>query len=601
MSESEIYARLFYPLRHGYPLWCPDPNDALSDDYKANGIQIGDVGVVTEDGGFDFAFNVLREADDPINEFGVPHGFVPLGWDGRKRENRTRFPPNIPLHSRHAERRDINVSASVTVPGAAVGVGGGLGIKFNSDKGAVLMLPGGGRRIDCHNLLAFEHYAKEHAVSWYQFVNGILGRNAPNGSLYFITGFDHAHPWETVLVQNDSREYSCELEFNPELMPGVELGGFGLKLSKSSTIQTGVTWRCSRSTRGTNDNQPIFIRGFRVSIQRTLLDYLFRTHRPALLSTWDPASTKEILDKPSGSSPFSRGKWRSSSHMYSPRAPKNDQEQLDRWQRIIISDLPGQETSLTDRTNILDAMEQLSNDSGFSPKCLRIQDVDIIVFDRVLNAHTAGMEVFEGKVGTMDVTIKVLKGSAPAKEQLKMLLKRAITWRKLHHDNVLPFLGFYYFDESRSRVCVVYPGKEQHSLSDGIPGELAQDFNGLDKFANGIIDGLKHIHGQNITHGDLQSSSFLIDQAGVARIADLGLAQLLGKAVDGSQESDRHQCARVLYKEVYGGNDQGLEKNPPSRPLRVSDAAWRDLREWLSQGPSASIGDTSLGSQDPID
>ncbi|KAK1226390.1 SCF ubiquitin ligase complex subunit cdc4 [Marasmius sp. AFHP31] len=503
MIESEMYARLFYPLRHGYPLWCPDPNDALSDDYKKIGIQIGDVGVVTEDGGFDFAFNVWREADDAINsQFGVPQDFVPLGWDQSKRENHTRFPANIPLQSRHAQRRDINISASVTVPGAAVGVGGGVGIKFNSDKGAVLMLPNGGGRIDSHNLLAFEHYAKEHAVGWYQYINGVLGRNAPNGSLYFITGFDYANPWETVLVQNDSREYSCELEFSPEPM----LGKIGLKLSRSSAMQTGVTWRCSRVTEVTNNkqNQPIFIRGFRVSVQRTLWDQMRRTNSAVLLSTWKCAAAKKMLDKPGGAPPFSSGKERFGSYAYPRRVPKNDQEQLNHWQRMIISDLPGQRTSSTNRTDLLDAMERLSKVSGLSPKCLRIQDVDIQVGDRFLNAHTAGIDVYKGKVGTLDVIIKVLRESAPAEEQLKMLLKQAIIWRKLHHDNTLQFLGLYYFDKSRSQVCVVYPWKEQRSLSNGVPSELAHDFNGLDKFTNGIIDGLKYIHEQNIIHGDLQ-------------------------------------------------------------------------------------------------
>ncbi|KAL0062263.1 hypothetical protein AAF712_010832 [Marasmius tenuissimus] len=53
------------------------------------------------------------------------------------------------------------------------------------------------------------------------------------------------------------------------------------------------------------------------------------------------------------------------------------QEYLDRWQRIITSDLPGRIISSTEKTMILDAMIHLSSISGLVPECLDIQDVGI--------------------------------------------------------------------------------------------------------------------------------------------------------------------------------------------------------------------------------
>jgi hypothetical protein len=77
-SPSDTYARLLLPKKYGYPLWLQDPDVGLPLEYRSVGVNIGDVGTVTYDGGFDFFFNIRCEASDPVNQFGVPDGFMPL-------------------------------------------------------------------------------------------------------------------------------------------------------------------------------------------------------------------------------------------------------------------------------------------------------------------------------------------------------------------------------------------------------------------------------------------------------------------------------------------------------------------------------------------
>ena len=74
-SSNSIYKRHMYLEAHGFPLWIPQPNMRLSRSYRRQGVSIGDVGIFTSDGGFDFLFNVCLPAGHPNNPNELPEGF----------------------------------------------------------------------------------------------------------------------------------------------------------------------------------------------------------------------------------------------------------------------------------------------------------------------------------------------------------------------------------------------------------------------------------------------------------------------------------------------------------------------------------------------
>ncbi len=53
-----IYTKLLLRRGHGYPLWIPESDYNLPDAYRDKGVSVGDLGILTDDGGFDFLFNV---------------------------------------------------------------------------------------------------------------------------------------------------------------------------------------------------------------------------------------------------------------------------------------------------------------------------------------------------------------------------------------------------------------------------------------------------------------------------------------------------------------------------------------------------------------
>ncbi|EDR00406.1 uncharacterized protein LACBIDRAFT_295784 [Laccaria bicolor S238N-H82] len=61
-SSNSIYERHMYLKQHGFPLWIPQPNTTLPRSYQRQGVSIGDVGIFTSDGGFDFLFNPFSQS-----------------------------------------------------------------------------------------------------------------------------------------------------------------------------------------------------------------------------------------------------------------------------------------------------------------------------------------------------------------------------------------------------------------------------------------------------------------------------------------------------------------------------------------------------------
>jgi hypothetical protein len=116
-DAAQLYARVLCVLRHGYPLLCPEPNEALHPEYIENGIRYGDVGIIAPDGSFDFLFNICLPADHGINKScGTPDNFAPVSWNGQIRRNSNFFQPGNPVYSRCAECREISAEAMATVP-----------------------------------------------------------------------------------------------------------------------------------------------------------------------------------------------------------------------------------------------------------------------------------------------------------------------------------------------------------------------------------------------------------------------------------------------------------------------------------------------------
>ncbi|KIM44633.1 hypothetical protein M413DRAFT_358136 [Hebeloma cylindrosporum] len=138
-NPDKIFASALFASGHGHALFYPETILELDDDFrKTRGITIGDVGVLSPDNQFEFAFNVFLPADHPYNKGNTPDSFLPLSplQESEICTTPDYFPPGYVIAS-----KGVNVVRHSQNP---------LHITFSSSerRGAFMLLPEGATRHD---------------------------------------------------------------------------------------------------------------------------------------------------------------------------------------------------------------------------------------------------------------------------------------------------------------------------------------------------------------------------------------------------------------------------------------------------------------------
>ncbi|KAJ7033194.1 G-protein alpha subunit-domain-containing protein [Mycena alexandri] len=263
MADSQLYSRLLLSKGAGYPLWLPEPYDDLPSAYKEIGAAIGDVGVITSDGAFDFVFNICVARDHPINSVGVPEDFeVAALSHGDIRRAPRHYPPGSDVSSAKLKKRSLAINASSgDNPIIPAGGGAGFSISTSSREAAVLLLPDGGASMDLRRKQLFRDYALKHADNWYRFLNRDLGRMVENGSIYLITGVDKAASWGVACFSQDTSDGDVSLELKASMV-----ASGNIKYSWTSTEISPIAARAGPDEPG-NLNQAVFLRGYKVMLR----------------------------------------------------------------------------------------------------------------------------------------------------------------------------------------------------------------------------------------------------------------------------------------------------------------------------------------------
>ncbi|KAF8557939.1 kinase-like protein [Imleria badia] len=114
-------------------------------------------------------------------------------------------------------------------------------------------------------------------------------------------------------------------------------------------------------------------------------------------------------------------------------------------------------------------------------------------------------------------------------KSIKMLHRELGIWRRLEHDNIVPFLGIAYgfgMDSTMSLVSLWMPNESLHKFLEKYDDNLGV-VHRL-QFLLDIANGLHYLHSFPMIHGDLNCNNVLLDADYTARLADFGYASLVG-------------------------------------------------------------------------
>ncbi|KAK0194414.1 hypothetical protein F5146DRAFT_977798 [Armillaria mellea] len=276
-----LYTNYLIRKGHGYPFWYPEPDSSRPAAYTERGVSPGDVGILNDIGGLDFLFNIFSDADDPVNIGNVPPGFHPLhpSNSGPLRVIPACYGSNITSAEVDYKEISAGISADATALARAE-----ASFEFTTAKesAAILCLPNSATKREILNKAAIKEYATTNGAAWYNYVNGpqYLGREAPNGSLYVVTGCDKTDSWGTAAVSKPSHSRSVCLSFTAGGMAGGDIrashtwsAGFSADTRVYPLPSTNYPYPVDR------ENQCIFARGFTISLS----DGLFKSNGKTVL------------------------------------------------------------------------------------------------------------------------------------------------------------------------------------------------------------------------------------------------------------------------------------------------------------------------------
>jgi hypothetical protein len=155
---------------------------------------------------------------------------------------------------------------------------------------------------DSDNLATLRHHAIRNAEAWYKFVNGTLGREAANGSLYLVTGCDKSTTWAAASVSQISETNSFSLQFTALFTEASAAYTYSWETCCPATVRTGPEVCESLEL---PQNQCLFLRGFKMMLRGPVASQLKGPSKVASITDSKPNSL--LPTGKGGSVPFGGG------------------------------------------------------------------------------------------------------------------------------------------------------------------------------------------------------------------------------------------------------------------------------------------------------
>ncbi|XP_042015169.1 probable serine/threonine-protein kinase At1g54610 [Salvia splendens] len=138
-----------------------------------------------------------------------------------------------------------------------------------------------------------------------------------------------------------------------------------------------------------------------------------------------------------------------------------------------------------------------------------------------------------------EVALKKVRFDNYEPEALRFMAREILVLRRLHHPNVIKLEGLV-ISRMSSSLYLVFEYME-HDLA-GLSAAQSANFteDRVKCYMKQLISGLEHCHSNGVLHRDIKCSNLLIDNQGMLKIADFGLASFF------NPESKNPMTSRVV-------------------------------------------------------
>ncbi|KAJ7734062.1 hypothetical protein B0H16DRAFT_1695911 [Mycena metata] len=303
MSDIDAYIKSLLVKGYGYPLWSPEPTDEPTE-YRQHGVRVGDVGILTDQGAFDYLFTIVAERNDSRNSMLMDpmianDAFTPLHVRPHGIRRQDAFDRHHCISTESISKSHFDVSAHVTPPGVGT-LSSGMKIASSSEGGVALLLPNGASSWHYVLLDGFRTHVRSHGLGLLKLMEKLDGPS----TLYLITGCHKSSAWGITLSVQHSETTDVSIEFLAHEIAG---GKLQYSWEESSTFKSSHAGPRARPKREkSNENQCIFIRGIKIAKRGTpIIKYLKPISVKAVDGSRDVKSA--IRENRSETSPSSGG------------------------------------------------------------------------------------------------------------------------------------------------------------------------------------------------------------------------------------------------------------------------------------------------------
>lgn len=137
-------------------------------------------------------------------------------------------------------------------------------------------------------------------------------------------------------------------------------------------------------------------------------------------------------------------------------------------------------------------------------------------------------DLYKGTYCTQDVAIKALKDEYLNENVQREFAQEVYIMRKIRHKNVVQFIGAC---TRPPNLCIVTEFMAGGSVYDFLHNKGGRiDVPAILKIATHVSKGMNYLHENNIIHRDLKSANLLMDENGIVKVSDFGVARVQNKS-----------------------------------------------------------------------